>query len=168
MTQTAPQSPQFAILRGKTAPGLIAEHARRKPAGVAYRAKHLGLYREKTWRSYAAAVGRCAQALQTLGLQKGDRVAIMGDACEEWAICDMAAQAAGAIVYGVYPTASVSEVEFLMTDGGASIFIAEDQEYVDKILQVADRLPDAEMDRGDRRFRDVRLRPSEADFAIGA
>ena len=90
-----------------------------KPAGVAYRAKHLGLYRETTWRDYAAAVGRCARALQTLGLQKGDRVAIMGDACEEWVICDMAAQAAGAIVYGIYPTASVSEVEFLMTDGGA-------------------------------------------------
>jgi long-chain acyl-CoA synthetase len=66
----------------------------------------------------------------------------MGDACEEWVTCDMAAQAAGAIVYGVYPTASVSEVEFLMKDGGASIYIAEDQEYIDKILQIADRLPD--------------------------
>jgi long-chain acyl-CoA synthetase len=142
MTQAAPQSPQFAILRGKTAPGLIAEHARNKPTGVAYRAKKFGLYRERTWRDYAIAVGRCARALQTLGINKGDRVAIMGDACEEWVICDMAAQAAGAIVYGIYPTASASEVEFLMTDGGATIFIAEDQEYVDKILQVADRLPD--------------------------
>jgi long-chain acyl-CoA synthetase len=141
MMQTPAQSPQFLVLRGKTAPGLIAEHARNRAGEVAYRAKKLGLYRERTWRDYAAAVGRCARALQTLGLAKGDRVAIMGDACEEWAICDMAAQAAGAIVYGVYPTASVSEVEFLMTDGGASIFIAEDQEYIDKILQIADRLP---------------------------
>ncbi len=142
MTTAAPQSPQFATLRGKTAPGLIVEHARGKPHEVAYRAKKLGLYRETTWRDYAAAIGRCARALQTLGLKTGDRVAIMGDACEEWVICDMAAQAAGAIVYGVYPTASVSEVEFLMKDGGAKIFIAEDQEYVDKILQIADRLPD--------------------------
>lgn len=142
MTGTAAQPPQFAILRGKTAPGLIAEHARQKPAAVAYRAKQLGLYRERSWRDYAAAVGRHALALQALGLRKGDRVAIMGDACEEWMICDMAAQAAGAIVYGIYPTASVSEVHHVMTDGGATIFIAEDQEYVDKILQVADRLPD--------------------------
>jgi long-chain acyl-CoA synthetase len=141
MTQDAAQFPQFQILRGKTAPGLIAEHARQKPRGIAYRAKRLGLYRERTWRDYAAAVGRHALALEALGLAKGDRVAIMGDACEEWTICDMAAQAIGAIVYGVYPTASVSEVEFLMTDGGASIFIAEDQEYIDKILEVADRLP---------------------------
>jgi long-chain acyl-CoA synthetase len=142
MTQATVQSPQFGILRGKTAPGLIAEHARGKPDAVAYRAKKLGLYRERTWRDYAAAVGHCARALQALGLEKGDRVAIMGDACEQWVVCDMAAQAAGAIVFGVYPTASVSEVEFLMRDGGAKIFVAENQEYVDKILQMADRLPD--------------------------
>jgi long-chain acyl-CoA synthetase len=135
------RSLQFQILRGKTAPGLIAEHARGKPRDTAYRAKKLGLYRERSWHDYAAAVGRHALALRSLGLSKGDRVAIMGDACEEWVLCDMGAQAAGAIVYGIYPTASVSEVEFQMKDGGASIFIAEDQEYVDKILQVADRLP---------------------------
>ena len=129
-------------MRGKTAPGLIAEHARAKPRQVAYRSKKLGLYRERSWHDYAAAVGRHALALRSLGLAKGDRVAIMGDACEEWVFCDMGAQAAGGIVYGIYPTASVSEVEFQMRDGGASIFIAEDQEYVDKILQVADRLPD--------------------------
>jgi long-chain acyl-CoA synthetase len=134
-------SPMFQTLREKSAPGLIAEHARHKPDAVAYRAKALGLYRERNWRDYAATVGRHALALRGLGLEKGDRVAIMGDACEEWALCDMAAQACGAIVYGVYPTASVSEIEYQMNDGGASIFIAEDQEYIDKILQVADRLP---------------------------
>jgi long-chain acyl-CoA synthetase len=135
------RSLQFQILRGKTAPGLIAEHARGKPRETAFRTKKLGLYRERSWRDYAAAIGRHALALRSLGLSKGDRVAIMGDACEEWVLCDMGAQAAGGIVYGIYPTASVSEVEFQMKDGGASIFIAEDQEYVDKILQVADRLP---------------------------
>jgi long-chain acyl-CoA synthetase len=131
----------FRTLRSKTAPGLLAEHARRKPDAVAFRAKHLGLYRERTFRDYAALVGRCALGLRGLGLATGERVAIMGDACEEWMICDLAAQALGAVTYGIYPTASVSEVEHLMHDGGATIFIAEDQEYVDKILAVADRLP---------------------------
>jgi long-chain acyl-CoA synthetase len=127
-------------LRGKSAPRLIAEYARRSPDDVAFFSKKLGLYRKRTWRDYAISVGRCALGFSALGMRKGDRVAIMGDACEEWVICDMAAQAAGAITFGVYPTASVSEVEFQMVDGGASIFVAEDQEYVDKILQVADRL----------------------------
>ena len=82
------------------------------------------------------------KALSALGLAKGERVAIMGDVCEEWLICDLAAQSLGAIVYGIYPTASPAEVEYQMRDGGASIFIAEDQEYVDKILPLVERLPD--------------------------
>jgi long-chain acyl-CoA synthetase len=137
----SPSPETFSVLRAKTAPGLLAEHARRKGADVAFRAKHLGLYRERTWGDYAALVGRCALGLRRLGLKKGERVALMGDACEDWMICDLAAQALGAITYGIYPTASVSEVEHQMRDGGAAVFIAEDQEYVDKILAVADRLP---------------------------
>lgn len=128
-------------LREKTAPQLLAERARADPDGIALRAKHLGLYRERTWREYAALVSRCATALQGLGVQPGDRVAIMGDACEEWLVCDLGAQAAGAITYGIYPTASAAELEYQMRDGGAKVFIAEDQEYVDKILPLAGRLP---------------------------
>ncbi len=48
----------------------------------------------------------------------------------------------GAIVYGIYPTASAEELEYQMIDGGAAVFVAEDQEYVDRILPIADRLPD--------------------------
>src|SRR5262249_33803913 len=51
-----------------------------------------------------------------------------------------AAQSLGAIVYGIYPTASASEIEYQMRDGGAVLFIAENQEYVDKILPFADDL----------------------------
>ena len=65
----------------------------------------------------------------------------MADACEEWLICDQAAQSLGAIVYGIYPTASAEEVEYQMRDGGAVLFIAEDQEYVDRILPLIERLP---------------------------
>ena len=65
----------------------------------------------------------------------------MGDVCEEWMLCDLAAQSLGAIIYGIYPTCSVTEVDYQMRDGGAVMFIAEDQEYVDKVLAVADSLP---------------------------
>jgi long-chain acyl-CoA synthetase len=127
-------------LRAKTAPQLLAERARESPHTVAYRAKRLGLYVERTWRDYAALVGRAAAGLAKLGLARGERVAIMGDPCEEWMLCDLAAQALGAVTYGIYPTASAAEVEYQMADGGAAIFVAEDQEYVDKILPVAERL----------------------------
>ena len=109
---------------------------------MAFRAKQLGIYRERTWRAYALMVARTAKALAAEGLRAGDRVAIMADVCEEWLICDQAAQSLGAIVYGIYPTASPQEVEHQMRDGGAVLFIAEDQEYVDRILPLVERLPD--------------------------
>jgi len=131
----------YAELRTKNAPLLLAERARREPETVAYRAKHLGLYRERTWREYAKLVARTARALGELGLARGERIAIMGDASEEWVLCDLGAQALGAITYGLYPTASATEVEYQMRDGGATIFVAENQEYVDKILPYVDALP---------------------------
>jgi len=128
-------------LRRTTAPALLAERARTRPNAVAFRAKRLGVYRERTWAQYAELVARAAKGLALRGLNAGDRIAIMADACEEWLICDLAAQSIGAIVYGIYPTASAEEVEYQMRDGGAVVFVAEDQEYVDKILPLANRLP---------------------------
>lgn len=120
---------------------LLNERAQRESDVVAYRAKRLGLYEERTWQQYAERVARCAAGFRALALAPGDRVAIMGDACEEWLLADVGAQAAGAITYGIYPTASAAEVEYQMRDGGAAVFVAEHQEYVDKLLAMADRLP---------------------------
>jgi long-chain acyl-CoA synthetase len=129
-------------LRRSTVPHLLCERARTLPDSVAFRSKHFGIYRERRWRDYAALVAHAARTLQHFGIKRGERVAIMGDVCEEWMICDIAAQSLGAIAYGIYPTAAAAEVEYQMRDGGACVFIAEDQEYVDKILPLADRLPD--------------------------
>ena len=116
--------------------------ARESPDVVAYRAKIRGVYRERTWSAFLRLVSACAFGFRALGLDKGDRVAIMGDCCEGWTIADLAAQSVGAISYGIYPTASNSEIRFQVEHGGASLFIAEDQEYVDKILSIADELPE--------------------------
>jgi long-chain acyl-CoA synthetase len=129
------------LLRRKTAPAVLAERARQAPDVVSYRAKKLGLYRERTWRQYAALVGRVADGLAQLGLARGERVAIIGDACEEWVLADLGAQALGAVTYGIYPTASAAETEYQLRDGDACIVVAENQEYVDKVLPIIDRLP---------------------------
>lgn len=129
-------------LRGKNAPLLLAELARTSPERVAYRVKKRGVYRERSWGFYAEQAGRFALALRNLGFSRGDRLALMGDPFEEWGICDLGAQALGAITYGIYPTASPAEVEYQLRDGGAKVFIAENQEYVDKVLGAVERLPE--------------------------
>jgi long-chain acyl-CoA synthetase len=138
---TAMPPVDYEALRRTCAPLLLCERARTAPDSIAFRSKHLGLYRERSWRDYATLVARAARAFAELGLARGERLAIMGDACEEWLVCDLAAQSLGAIVYGIYPTASIAEVEHQMRDGGAVVFVAENQEYVDKILAIAERLP---------------------------
>ncbi len=136
------QTPRSAAdLRRTTAPALLVERARAEPHRVAFRSKALGLYRERTWAQYAGLVARTTKAFAAAGLQAGERLAIMADACEEWLICDLAAQSLGAIVYGIYPTASAEEVGYQMRDGGAVLFVAEDQEYVDRILPLVEQLP---------------------------
>jgi long-chain acyl-CoA synthetase len=141
MSYVTARLPSADELRRMTAPGLLVERARLAPDDVAFRAKQLGIYRERTWADYARMVACTAKALQAEGLRAGDRIAIMADVCEEWLICDQAAQALGAIVYGIYPTASPQELEYQMRDGGAVLFIAEDQEYVDRIMPLIGRLP---------------------------
>ena len=116
---TATQPLDREALRRKTAPLLLCERARTTPDAVAFRSKHLGLYRERSWRDYARWWRARRARSPRSGSPRGERVAIMGDACEEWMICDLAAQSLGAIVYGIYPTASASEVEYQMRDGGA-------------------------------------------------
>jgi len=73
-------------LRRTTAPRLLCERARREPEAVAFRAKHLGLYRERRWSDYAAMVAHATRAFAALGLARGESVAIMGEVCEDWMI----------------------------------------------------------------------------------
>ena len=75
------------------------------------------------------------------GLRRGEHLALMGDPCEEYVICELAAQALGAIPYGIYPTCSSSEFHYLLKDGNACMFIAEDQESLDRILPILNNFP---------------------------
>jgi len=133
---------KYQELREKTLPGLLLERAKQTPDQAAYRAKKLGIYRERTWSHFSKLVSMCALGLIGLGLEKGERVAIMGDPCEEYVICEVAVQSLGAVTYGIYPTSSQKELHFLLEDGGAVIFIAENQEYVDRVLPISKEFPD--------------------------
>src|SRR5262245_16269150 len=132
----------FSALRASTIPGLLAERARTRPARVAFRAKERGIWRETTWRGLADRVA--AQALgfaREYRLTRGETVAIIGNPCPEWTIADLAAQALGAITYGIYPTSAPGEVRHLLQHGAAALIVVEDQEHLDKTLEILDACP---------------------------
>jgi long-chain acyl-CoA synthetase len=130
--------PDEALL---TIPGLLFHVAEKRTGQVALRAKRRGLYRETTWTELAGEVTRIGRGLMALDVQPGDRVAIVGDPSPEWLFADFAVQCLGAVSYGLYPTSARDEAEFVLRHAGASALIAEDQEHVDKVLPMLDRLP---------------------------
>ncbi len=128
-------------MSGKTIPALFLRRVKKLPKGIAFRYKDLGIYKEVTWENFWQEVEDFAFGLLELDLQPGDRVAIMGDPCPGWKYADMAVLCAKGIDYGVYTTSSIEEIRYLMETGGAKVLVAENQEYVDKILLVAEHLP---------------------------
>ena len=111
------------------------------PERVALRYKDQGIYQDVTWRDYRRLVSEFLAGLEALGLRPGNRVAAMADPCWEFLISDMAALCGGAVCYGIYTTCSVSEVEYQLENGDADFFCAENQEFVDKLLNTASRVP---------------------------
>jgi long-chain acyl-CoA synthetase len=111
------------------------------PDRIALRHKDRGVYHDVTWRDYRRLVSEFLAGLEALGLQRGNRLAAMADPCWEFMVADMAASCGGAVCYGIYTTCSVSEVEYQLDNGDAEFFCAENQEFVDKVLNTASRMP---------------------------
>ncbi|HET9860954.1 MAG TPA: long-chain fatty acid--CoA ligase [Nocardioidaceae bacterium] len=122
----------------------IRAHAEEIPTRVAMRHKDLGVWQEITWAGYWEQVQLVAHALLDLGVEAGDRVAIHSENRPEWLLADMGALAVRASSVGIYPTNPAAEVSYLLSNSGAKVLVAEDQEQVDKALSVIDECPDLE------------------------
>ncbi|MCW3011219.1 MAG: fadD [Solirubrobacterales bacterium] len=125
-------------------PAHVLRHAAERPDAVALRDKHLGRWRETTWKGYAERIARAAGGLRALGVAPGDRVAIHAENRVEWVIADLAIQALGAITVGVYPTSPEAEVAYLLAHAGVKVHVVEDEEQLDKALAVRGQVPDLE------------------------
>jgi long-chain acyl-CoA synthetase len=108
---------------------------------IALREKVNGLWREISWGEYGQQARKAALGFIALGLQPGDRVAIISENNPEWLYSDMGILAAGGVTVGIYPTDSANQVEYVLTHSGAIFYIAEDEEQLDKILEVRSRIP---------------------------
>ncbi|MPY96661.1 MAG: AMP-binding protein [Actinophytocola sp.] len=122
----------------------VRERAERTPNGIAMREKDFGIWQEVTWAQYWDTVVTAGHALLALGVEPGDRVAIHSENRREWLYSDMATVAVRGMTVGLYPTNPAPEVAYLLSHSGTRVLIAEDQEQVDKTLEVIDELPDLE------------------------
>jgi long-chain acyl-CoA synthetase len=130
------------LSRAHTLPALLLARAAAHPDRTAFRHKDLGIWHDVTWRQYLDEVDVLVHALRSLGLERGDRVAIHSENRPEWVYADLATECLGGVVVGVYPTNPAAEVAYLLQNSGAKILVAEDHEQVDKALEVIDECPE--------------------------
>jgi long-chain acyl-CoA synthetase len=152
-----------------TLPKLLRLNARQHESEIAYREKDFGVWLSYTWSDYQARIREFALGLLELGVTRGDIVALIGDNRPDWVAGEIAAHALGAISLGLYRDALDEEVAHLLVAAGAVVAFAEDEEQVDKLLGVADRVPNLRHiiysdPRGLRKYSDPRLL-SAADLA---
>lgn len=134
--------PRPAATAADTIPGLFFAQASRRAARVALRRKRYGIWHPITWGEYAAQVRLVANALLALGVQRGERVGLIGENRPEWLYADLGIQAVGAATTGIYTTSSAEQVHYILEHAGCRVFIVDGEEQLDKALEVRGRLPE--------------------------
>jgi long-chain acyl-CoA synthetase len=119
-----------------TLPQLLLRQAGANPTKTAMREKEWGIWQSYTWEQYRDAVAEFASGLAKLGIGKGDTIILIGDNRPEWLWAELAIQALGGTALGLYQDSAADEVKYIFTLSEARLVVAEDQEQVDKILEI--------------------------------
>jgi len=123
-------------------PALLIRNAERfGDRRIALREKEFGIWQSVTWQQYLEHVRDFSLGLISLGLKPGETLGIIGDNRPEWVYAELAAQAAGAIPFGIFQDSILTEIAYIIDHSGAAMLVAEDQEQVDKILDLKEQLP---------------------------
>lgn len=127
-----------------TFPKLLQSHVLERPTRDAIREKDLGIWQSWSWAEAAAEIRALACGLAQLGLRRGDKLAIIGDNRPRLYWGMTAAQSLGAIPVPLYQDSVADEMAYVLDNADVKLALVEDQEQVDKILEVMERCPQIE------------------------
>lgn len=125
----------------QTLPQLLRQRAQTQPDRVALRQKDYGIWNQVTYGQYYQIVLELAHGLLELGFAPGQRLGILAENIPEWLYAELATQAVQGISVGVYPSSLPSEVAYVLEYTGATVVLAENQEQVDKLLEIRAEIP---------------------------
>src|SRR5690349_4060426 len=150
-----------------TLPQLLRRNAEQHPARPALREKDLGIWQTYNWRRYWDEVRGLALGLATAGFKRGDKLSVIGENRPRLYFAQLAAQSLGGIAVPAYQDAIATELAYVLDHAEISVVVAEDQEQVDKILSLQERLPHLKLvvyddPRGLLNYTEPKLRSFEA------
>ncbi len=129
------------VLQGDTIPQVFWNAVEKRGPAVWLRQKHLGIWRAWTWNETASAVREIAGGLMALDFQPKETAAILANTVIEWVLADLAVLCAGGVCNGIYPTDAPNQVLYLCEDSRTTVLFVEDDEQLDKALEVRGQLP---------------------------
>jgi long-chain acyl-CoA synthetase len=136
------QSPGTEVrVPGETIPAVFWNAVKMRGDTVWMREKDLGIWRSWSWHRTGEAVREVAHGLMAIGVMPGERISILSNTVVEWVLADLGALSAGAVANGIYPTDAASQVHYLCEDSTSVVLFVEDDEQLDKALEVRERLP---------------------------
>jgi long-chain acyl-CoA synthetase len=124
-----------------TFPRLLLDHVRQRPDAPALREKEYGIWQTLSWKALAHEVRRLAGGLASAGLQRGQHLVVIGDNRPRLTMTMLAAQSLGAIPIPLYQDATGPECIFPLNNAEVAFVVVEDQEQVDKLLEIRDQCP---------------------------
>lgn len=129
----------------ETLPQILLEKAERfGESKIALREKEFGIWQSVTWRDYLRHTKYFCLGLVSMGFVPDDTIAIIGDNRPEWLYAELAAQSAGGKSIGIYQDSIVREVAYIITHSQVRFLVVEDQEQVDKIMELWPQLQGVE------------------------
>ncbi len=129
------------VIEGDTIPAMFWNAVARRGDAVWLREKDLGIWRSWSWAQVGQAVREIAGGLMSLGFAPGDTASILSNTVPEWVLSDLAVLSCGGVANGIYPTDAASQVHFLCEDSRTRVLFAQDDEQLDKALEVREQLP---------------------------
>ena len=130
-----------SVLDGDTIPAMFWNAVRERGDTVWLRTKDLGIWRSWSWAQVGEAVSEVAGGLLSLGFAPGDTASILSNTVVEWVLSDLAVLSCRGVANGIYPTDAPAQVHYLCEDSRTSILFVENDEQLDKALEVRAQLP---------------------------
>ncbi|MEM6462881.1 MAG: long-chain fatty acid--CoA ligase [Pseudomonadota bacterium] len=124
-----------------TLPKLFLKRCKELGERTSHREKDYGIWLSYSWNDFFEHARLIAHGLISLGLKRGDVVSILSEDNKEWVYSDLAIQCAGGIASGIYTTDSASQLAYLVNDSESRFLFVENDEQLDKFLDVRDETP---------------------------